>query len=495
MLFMSILKSSDMDPNMRKELLDLHSRQSELGAKIKLQKYMEYKYNQLKIEELNERIDEMKFQSKFFIKRNKNILEEINKNDNSSFELASSSNQILENLIKCKKNYQNYLNSLLPKLLNQFNAQIFQNNLLSRELNNIKENEKKNNFYNQLIDYNDNKLKEIDNLKKKNELLILQNSEKEKILLEKEKVIESDITKEEILKSQNDGSYLNLMPNKPLLKQYVLNMNHNSGILDNLKKEKIDNINKKLRMEYNQKNNNPKDLLNDSQNSLDDLRNQILPIPKFYTPNVMEGTLNQNFDNNNNDNKDEKRRIIIESNFNILNSNIKYQSIREEVKKDPKIEEEIRKPKIEEEIRKPKIEEVKKEPRIKEEDDNGSNHEYDDFDVEVIDDKNIKLKKGEGIEESKKEEINNNASSLKIDEEEKKKEMKEEINREEKKELEVKENDDNGSNHEYDDFDIEVIDDQNKKIKKGEEIKESKKEEINNNGSSFKIDEEEKKKK
>ena len=77
-MFVTILKSSNMDQNMKQELLDLHSRQSELEAKIKMQKYMEYKYNQLKIEELNERIDEMKFQSKFFIKRNNNILEEIN---------------------------------------------------------------------------------------------------------------------------------------------------------------------------------------------------------------------------------------------------------------------------------------------------------------------------------------------------------------------------------------------------------------------------------
>ena len=313
MLFMGILKSSNMDPNMRQELLDLHSRQSELGAKIKMKKYMEYKYNQLKIEELNERIDEMKFQSKFFIKRNNNILEEIKKNDISSFELASSSNQILENLIKSKKNYQNYLNSLMPKILNQFNEQIFQNNLLSKELNNIKENEKKSNYYKQLIDYNDNMLKEIDILKKKNNLLISQNKEKEKILLEKEQqklnaLVESGVNKEEILKSQNDGSYLNL-----ILKQYVLNSNHNPGILDELQKEKIAIKNEQLKKEYNQRNNKAKDLLNDSQNSLDDLRNQILPPQKFYNPEFV-GTLNQNFDDKNNGNKN-----IIGSNFVIFN--------------------------------------------------------------------------------------------------------------------------------------------------------------------------------
>ena len=75
-------------------------------------------------------------------------------------------------------------------------------------------NEKKGKFFKQLIDYNDNMMKEIDILKKKNDLLISQNKEKEKILLEKEQqkfnlLVESGINKEEILKSRNDGSYQN----------------------------------------------------------------------------------------------------------------------------------------------------------------------------------------------------------------------------------------------------------------------------------------------
>lgn len=445
MLFMGILKSANMDQNMRKELLDLHSRQSELGAKIKMKKNMEYKYNQLKIEELNERIDEMKFQSKFFIKRNNKILEEINKNEISSFELASNSNQTLENLIKSKKNYQNYLNSLMPKILNQFNEQILQNNLLSKELNNIRENEKKGNFYKQLIDYNDNMMKEIDILKKKNDLLISQNKEKEKILLEKEQqklnlLVESGVNKEEILKSQNDGSYLNLMPNKPLLKQYVLNMNHNYGKLDKLKGEQLDAINKQLENEYNQRNNNAKDLLNDSQNSLDDLRNQILPPSKFYNPEF-GGTLNQNFDVSN----------INRSSFRLFNS------------------------KIEDNSKKEKDNEPKPVPVIRES--QGSNLEYNDYNVSVVENKNkneeeIKYeeeikneeenknqKNLEVIKESQKGEIDDNVSEHKKDNEEKKEEeIKETKDGEDKKEQENEEIDDgNGSNHDYDDCEVSEV--------------------------------------
>ena len=474
MLFMGILKSSNMDPNMRQELLDLHSRQSELGAKIKMKKYMEYKYNQLKIEELNERIDEMKFQSKFFIKRNNNILEEIKKNDISSFELASSSNQILENLIKSKKNYQNYLNSLMPKILNQFNEQILQNNLLSKELNNIKENEKKSNYYKQLIDYNDNMLKEIDILKKKNNLLISQNKEKEKILLEKEQqklnaLVESGVNKEEILKSQNDGSYLNLMPNKSLLKQYVLNSNHNPGILDELQKEKIAIKNEQLKKEYNQRNNKAKDLLNDSQNSLDDLRNQILPPQKFYNPEFV-GTLNQNFDDKNNGNKN-----IIESNFQLFNSNaqnnlIKIDKDKEDKDKDKEDKDKEDKDKDKED--KDKDKEDKKYqghlpiPVIKES--TGVNIEYNGYEVSEINDiedknknegENKNQKKLEEIKESQKGEIDDNGSAQKIDNEEKKeKEMKETITGEEKKEPKNEEiDDDNGSNHEFDGYDAEEV--------------------------------------
>ena len=462
MLFFGILKSSNMDQNMRKELLDLHSRQSELGAKINKQKDIEYKFNQLKIEELNERIDERKFQSEFFIKRNNKILEEINNNYISSFELASRSNQILENLIRSKKNYQNYLNSLLPKILNQFNEQILQNNFLEKELNNIKENEKKSNYYQQLINYNDNIMKEIDILKKKNELLISQNKEKEKILLEKEQqklnlLIESGVNKEEILKSQNNGSYLDLTPNKPFIKQYVLNANHNLGILDKLKQEKIDIINEQLKKEYNQRNDNTKDLLNDSQNSLDDLRKQIFPPRQFYNP-VFGGTLNQNFD----DKKIEIKKNIDKSNYFLLNSNIKAQSLKkEEVQEGPKIEEVKNDPKIEEVQKDPKIEEVQESLRKSKESD-GSNHDFDNYDIEVIEDnkkkddeENKNKKEEEELKETQKGEIEDKGSANKDNEEKKEEEMKEANDGEEKKKSKNEEiDDDNGSNHEYDDFEI-----------------------------------------
>ena len=485
-MFVTILKSSNMDQNMKQELLDLHSRQSELEAKIKMQKYMEYKYNQLKIEELNERIDEMKFQSKFFIKRNNNILEEINKNDISSFELASSSNQILENLIRSKNNYQNYLNSLKPKILNQFNEQILQNNLLSKELNNIRENEKKSNYYKQLINYNDKMLKEIDILKKKNDLLISQNKEKEKILLEKEQqklntFIESDVDKEEILKSQNDGSYLNLMPNKSLLKQYVLNINHKYGKLDELKEEQIKIINEQIKKEYNQRNNNIKDLLNDSQNSLDDLRNQIFPSPKFYNPNFL-GTLEQKFHENiENDKPDVNiNQIKLENEKANVNINQNKESKLENDKPNVNINQ-IKKSKIENEKANVNINQNKEsinKSNFRLLDSNienkskkierpipipldisiGSNSEYKDCEVKVIEDKNEEEKKNqdklEEIKESQKEENDDNSSFHKIDNEEKKeKELKETDNGEEKKEIKDEEiDDDNGSNHKYDDF-------------------------------------------
>ena len=96
-----------------------------------------------------------------------------------------------------------------------------------------------------------------------------------------------------------------------IIKQYVLNLNHNYGKLDKLKWEQLDAINKQLKNEYNQMNNNAKDLLNGSQNSLDDLRNQILPPNKFYNPKF-GGTLNQDFVIPN----------INRSNFRLFDSNI-----------------------------------------------------------------------------------------------------------------------------------------------------------------------------
>ena len=344
-LFFNIIKNSGPDFKFREELIKLHSRNLQLESSINLRKEAEYEYNKLKIKELNERQDEFKFQKKFFIKRNQNILENIQKNNFASLELASASNKALLDIHKRKDDYQNYLNSILPGLEVWFNTQLFsQNNILMKEKENEKNklilNENRNKYYEELMKMNEDLAKEIKKLKKQNYELSLQNQEKEKLFYEKEKdlinqmnnfnpeennstlfqnrnlkEINNMINNNNLNDNNNNVGSGNLRSGKKiieqkgnLLMQYALNMNHEYGALDEIRQKEIDIENEKLKKEFYDLNYQNKIIISD-RNSLDDLRKQIIP--------GMYNTLNQNFHNLGNDSK----------NIDIINNNINNRNI------------------------------------------------------------------------------------------------------------------------------------------------------------------------
>ena len=358
-LFLNIIKNSGPDFNCKEELKNLHLKQLENELSIKLRKDIEYKFNQLKLEEVNERIDEYKFQKKFFKKRNNNILEKISKNSSKFFELASDSAQSQESIYKNKQKYQNYLDSLLPKFQNDFSIQIFsqENEFLkekNNELNKLKQNESRKQYFDTIINIRNQYINEINNLKQKNTLLSLQNQEKEKIYLEKDKnfktllsnqsdndnnnfqnIFVNDIINYNKLmnENKNNNDYNNIneeekklrsenlkIPKGNVIKQYVLNQNHIYGKLDELTQERLNKKNEELKRQ-NYQANQIKESLNESSNSLDDLRRQVLP-PSKQINFIPEGTLNQNFDSNININVKINEQKEININNNIKEDNI-----------------------------------------------------------------------------------------------------------------------------------------------------------------------------
>ena len=355
-LFFNIIKNSGPDFKFREELIKLHTRNLQLESSINIRKEAEYEYNKLKIKELNERQDEFKFQKKFFIKRNQNILENIQKNNFASLELASASNKVLLDIHKRKDDYQNYLNSILPGLEVAFNTQLFsQNNLLMKEKENEKnklmQNENRNKYYEELMKMNESLAKEIKNLKKQNYLLSLQNQEKEKLFYEKEKDLinqmnnfNQDENNSTLFQNRNLKAINNMIndnnlndkdnnnnvgsenlrsgkkiiePKGNLLMQYALNMNHEYGVLDEIRQKEIDKENEKLRKEFYDLNYQNKIIISD-RNSLDDLRKQIIDPKKInnFVPG-MYNTLNQNYYNLENSSK----------NIDIINNNIYNRNI------------------------------------------------------------------------------------------------------------------------------------------------------------------------
>ena len=354
-LFLNIIKKSGPEFRCREELMKLHVRALQLESSIKLRKDMEYEYNKLKIEELKERQDEFNFQKKFYIKRNKDILDNIEKNKFTSFELASSSHKILEDIQTTKNNYQNYLNNILPRIEVEFNTQLFSQNLLmmekNKEENKLEENKTKNNYYEQLMIKNENLAREIKQLKKQNYLLSLKNQEKEQLFLEKEQNLLNQINNfdpndntlfqnkfvNEINNFNNNNDMndnnigkdenINLKRNDArieqrgkLLMQYILNRDHNYGRLDEMRQKEIDIENEQLRNDFYQS--KKKDnLIYSSRNSLDDLRRQIIaPKKQINVDQGMSGTLNQDFDNSGKNNQNNNKRNL-DNNMSVVNSN------------------------------------------------------------------------------------------------------------------------------------------------------------------------------
>ena len=287
-LFINILKNSGPDFKFREELIQLHSRSLQLESSINLRKKIEFQYNNLKLEEVKERIDEMKFQNKLFLKRNNDILNDLQKNKLKNLENASEKKEIYLNIEMQKKKYGNYIDSIIPKIQTEFNVELHkESNQLAmdmiKELKMLEKNKNINNYYDQLTKANEKLAEQIEFLKKKNHEAVEKNKEKEKAYLESQNNLKNQIDNFKIEEKKDNfdiNEYYRPNPN-----------DDNKNINPSKQLPELNNFNLKLK----------KDSLS-SETSLQDLRKQILNPQK----GIPEGTIYQNFDNpnpsNNNNN-------------------------------------------------------------------------------------------------------------------------------------------------------------------------------------------------
>ena len=320
-LFINILKNSGPDFKFREELIQLHSRSLQLESSINLRKEIEFQYNNLKLEEVKERIDEIKFQNKLFLKRNNDILNDLQKHKLKNIENASDKKEIYLNIEKQKKKYGDYIDSLIPKIQTEFNVELHkESNKLAidmiNELKRLEKNKNIKNYYDEMTKANEKLANEIEFLKKKNYEAAEKNKEKEKAYLESQKSLQNQIDNfkfEEKKENFDINEYYRPNPNDD---NKNINPSNQISELNNLKLKK--------------------DSLS-SQTSLQDLKKQIVNPQK----EIGKGTLYQNFDMNNNinlnninnnegditpnENINNNNNIINnplneESNFNLLNT-------------------------------------------------------------------------------------------------------------------------------------------------------------------------------
>ena len=499
LIFFNIINNSGPYFKCREELLNLHKKNLQLEASINMHKNIEFEYNKLKIEQLKEKIDELKFQKNFIIRRNKNILENIQKNNFYSMELASRSYQNLDNLKKKKKNYQNYLDIIQPRIQSEFNTQLFsQNNIFmierNKEINKMKQIENKYNYYEELMKTNEKIAKEIKDLRKRNYLLSLENQEKEKLFLEKNELLKKTINvfnqdnneinennkKDRVYRNGENMQNIKINLNKKniindKIIQYELNKNHSFGELDKLKQTEIDIVNEKIKQIYQNYENDQNESMSLNNDSINDLKKQILPKTKEdYIKIDFSNTINQNFENyNNNQNSNVKKNKENNLNINLINNKINKDNDNEPTpegqnyNKNLNIQEQDNKInsnstfnlfnsnndnnniKKEEIIKKDKNSEIIEEKDISSHG-SGENHEYDEFSEEVIEQKKEEEKKEEDEKKEEKNEVKK--------EEEKEKEQEQEQEQEKEKEKEKSQNNDgNGENSEYEGYEEEII--------------------------------------
>ena len=197
-LLINIIKNSGPDFKFREELIQLHSRCLQLESSINLRKQIEHEYNNLKLEEVKERIDEIKFQKKFFIKRNNDIINDLQKRNIKNIEAASNTLDIFQNLQKQKKKYGEYISSLIPKIQTEFNVELNKNsNKLARQkIDELKIYQKmkcKNEYYDEMIKTNEKLVNEINYLKKKNDEYEIKSKQKENKFLERKKKLQNQM--------------------------------------------------------------------------------------------------------------------------------------------------------------------------------------------------------------------------------------------------------------------------------------------------------------
>lgn len=275
-LLINIIKNSGPDFKFRDELIQLHSRCLQLESSINLRKRIEYEYNTLKLEEVKERIDEIKFQKKFYIKRNNDILNDIQKRNLKSLEASSQNLDIFNNIQKQKKKYGDYISYLMPKIQTEFNIELhkdsnkleIQKKLESKILKNMK---CKNEYYEEMAKANEKLGNEMSYLQKKKMEYEIKNKQKEGKYSESKKKLQNQIDNFKIEEEKNEFD----------INEYIgSNNNKNINNLNNIKNE-MDKIN----LERNQ--------ISSEKASFEDLNKQIV------NPNKIDfdkNTINQNFD-------------------------------------------------------------------------------------------------------------------------------------------------------------------------------------------------------
>ena len=275
-LIINILKNSGPDFKFRDELIQLHTHALQLESSIKLRRQIEYEYNKLKLEEVKERIDEIEFQKKFYIKRNNDIINNIQKRNLKNIEQDSKNQVLLQNLEKQKKKYSEYVTSLIPKIQAEFNVQLLKDVKKIEKINELKMMEEmkyKNKYYDEMVKANEKLMNEINNLKNRNKDSMKKNKEKKDKFLESQNKLENQIDNFKIEQKNNEFN----------INEYYQDNQNNKNIKDINAKNKFSELNKlKLR----------RDSQNSETNSLQDLTKQII------NPNKIDfiNTLNQNFE-------------------------------------------------------------------------------------------------------------------------------------------------------------------------------------------------------
>ena len=193
-LLMNIIKNSEDIFIDKDVLLNIHFRINSLDSNIKLRKAFEYKYNNLRIKELEEEIDELKFQRKFYLQRNNNILKTIENNNFKSFDLHSKTNDIIQNINETKNKYQQYLNNNSNIIKKEFIEGLLLNkNILIKEKEKEIEKQKKieheYDYYDELGEINEKIVKDIQKLRKINKELNDNNENKKLKFLQREKYL------------------------------------------------------------------------------------------------------------------------------------------------------------------------------------------------------------------------------------------------------------------------------------------------------------------
>ena len=287
-LIINILKNSGPDFKFRDELIQLHTHALQLESSINVRRQIEYEYNKLKLEEVKERIDEIEFQKKFFIKRNNDIINNIQKRNLKNIEQGSKNQVLLQNLENQKKKYSEYVTSLIPKIQAEFNVQLLKDVKKVEKINELRMMEEmkyKNKYYDEMVKANEKLMNEINNLKNRNKDSMKKNKEKKDKFLESQNKLENQIDNFKIEQNNNEFD---------LNEYYQVNQN-NKNIKNMNGKKEFSELNKiKLR----------RDSQNSDTNSLQDLTKQIINPKKIDFIN----TLDQNFDkpgqtfNINNDN-------------------------------------------------------------------------------------------------------------------------------------------------------------------------------------------------